>query len=173
MYWNTGSRQTNGATANFGVGGFSSTATPVPVAAVSDNALVTHSGLIHRFSQQAHPIGAASGFANAAQFASPVSTNVSLGYFLPMHSRVHQTQFASPMTCMHDSLGFLPMHSRVRQVRSFRRSQTAFHPSTPAPNFADTDVPFSGGRQHLGHPPGTTTPQQFTHSGYSTSQMGS
>ena len=81
MYrYGLGTRQTNGATANFGVGVFSSAATSVPVATVSGNVLVSPSGLIHNFSQQAHSIGAASGFAPAAQFASPmVSAHDSLG----------------------------------------------------------------------------------------------
>ena len=49
MYSYTGSRHTNGATANLGVGGFASTATTVPVAAVRENVLVARSGLIHDF----------------------------------------------------------------------------------------------------------------------------
>ena len=90
MYsWNTGPHLTNGVTANFRVGGFSSSATNVnvPVATVSGNVLVAPRGLIHNFPQQAHSIGAASGFAPAAHFASPmVSSHDLLGFdsFLPM-----------------------------------------------------------------------------------------
>ena len=134
MYWNTGSAQPNGATANVGVGGYTSAATPVPVAAVSKNDLVAQWGLILFFSQQAHPMGDVSGFATATQFSSPVNVHVSLGVFSPMHSHVYQTFIASPMTHTNVLFGFnLSMHSRARQVRTTRRAQTAFHPSTPAP----------------------------------------
>ena len=130
MYsWNTGSSQTNGVTANYGVGGFSSTGTAVPVATGIENVLVVPRGLIHHFPQQAHSIGAASGFAPAAHFASPM---VSSHYLL-------------------DSDSFLPMQSRALQVRSARRSQTAFMAPSPAPRFAVPGLQFSGGRQHLGH----------------------
>ena len=106
MYTYTGSHQTNGATANYGVGGFSSAATAVPVVTVSGNVLVAPRGLIHNFPQQAHSIGAASGFAPAAHFASPmVSKHVSLG-------RDHVT----------------PMHPLARQVRPLRRRQTTYFP---------------------------------------------
>ena len=114
MYTYTGSHLTNGATANYGVGGFSSAGTAVPVATVSGNVLVAPRGLIHNFPQQTHSIGAASGFAPAAHFASP-------------------------MVSSHDLLGsdsFLPMQSRALQVRSARRPQTAFMTPSPAPRFA-------------------------------------
>ena len=97
MYRLGGTRQTNGATANRGVGGFASTATAsaVPVAAVSDNVLLPNYGLMHNFSRQAHSIGTASGFAPAAHFASPmVSIDDSLGGFSlpPMHSHAFQVR---------------------------------------------------------------------------------
>ena len=101
MYsWNTGSRLTNGATANFGVGSYPPTATPVPVAAVSGYDLVAFLGSIHFFPQQAHPLGDASGFAPAAHYSSPVSTHVSLGN-LSMHSRVIPTN--STDRCQHST----------------------------------------------------------------------
>ena len=77
----TGAHQTNGATANYGVGGYASTATPVPVATVCECFGCPLLGLIHNFSQQARPIGAAGGFASASQIpATPmVSTHDMLG----------------------------------------------------------------------------------------------
>ena len=75
-----GTHQTNGATANVGVGGFSTATARVPVVTVSENVLVALRGLIHYFPQQAHSVGAASGFAPAARYASPmVSAHESFG----------------------------------------------------------------------------------------------
>ena len=72
MYQYTGPRQTTGATANFSVGDFP-TATYVPVPAVSANAcLPSNSGLMSSFAQQAHNFATTSGFAAAAQPASPM-----------------------------------------------------------------------------------------------------
>ena len=95
-------------------------------------------------------MGAASGFAPAAQFASP-------------------------MVSAYDSLGrdsFSPMLSRVFQVRSARRPQTAFLPPSPAPVFDAPGFPFSGGRQHLGHQPGAVSSRLPSQSGITASQMG-
>ena len=64
FHWSDGTHQTNGATANYGVGGYASTATPVPVATVCECFGCPLLGLIHNFSQQARPIGAAGGFAS-------------------------------------------------------------------------------------------------------------
>ena len=73
------------------------------------------------------------------------------------------------MVFTHDLLGFSPMRSRVHQVPPTRRQQTAFHPSSPAPIFAGDGTQRGG--QHLGHPPGTTLPHQFTQPGIVSSQM--
>ena len=149
--WKTGPRQTNGATANFGVGGIPSAGTAVPVATVSGNVMVTPRGLIHDFPQQAHSIGGASGFAPAAHFASP-------------------------MVSLHDSLGLnyiMPMQSPAFQVRSTRRQQTAFIPPSQSPTFAVHGVPFSGGGQHhLGHQPRAAFAQVPSQAGVFSSQMG-
>ena len=165
MYRLGGTRQTNGATANRGVGGFASTATAsaVPVAAVSDNVLLPNYGLMHNFSRQAHSLGTASGFASAARFASPmVNIDESLGGF-----------YSSPM------------RSHVSQVRSSRRQQTAFQTPIPASAYAVPDYSFAGG-QNLGQPfvqptaasvphnysNGTSQSHQLGHSSITASQIG-
>ena len=79
--WEPGTHQTNGATANYRVGGYASTATPVPVATVCKCFGCPFSGLIHYFIHQAHPAGASGGFASASQFS------------------------ATPMVSAHDMLG--------------------------------------------------------------------
>ena len=113
--WTGTPHQTNGASANyFGVGSAASTATAVPVATVRENVLVAPRGLIQNFSPQAHSLGSTSGFAPAAQFASPmVRTHESLGSVYPAL-----------------------MHSRASQVRPINRSQSVFSATSPAPAYA-------------------------------------
>ena len=105
--WNTGARQTNGATANFARRVVDDpTGTPVPVAAVRGNVLLNDFSLMHNLPQQARPISATT------------------GGFAPA------THIASPMVRVHDSLEenttFSSMPSHTHQVRPVSRSQAAF-----------------------------------------------
>ena len=100
MYNYIGSRQTNGATANYSsVGGFpAAEATAIPVPAVSGNVLLPNFGLMHNFSQQAHSFDTTGVFANATLNESPTVRSsyetFGLNFFTPMLSRSSQ---ASPL----------------------------------------------------------------------------